>query len=195
MRGKIAAALVLCIIYTICSAAPAPAERPHQRSGFFIGFGLGGGSAQWEGSAGRDGGGVGNFRVGYAVAPNWTVGLESSSWVKREDGGVIGDLTLIYNVSTFGATYFPGNGGTFLKGGVGFAAASVEDIGYLPGFGNSKYEIDQSGFGFLAAAGYEWRLTDKFAIGPEIEFVYLSVGDPFKDANYMSATVMMDWYW
>jgi hypothetical protein len=195
MRGKIAAALVFCIVCLIGSAAPVFAERPHHRSGFFIGFGVGGGSAQWEENAGRTGGGVGNFRIGYAVAPNWTVGLESSSWLKREDAGGMGELTLIYNVSAFGATYFPGNHGAFVKGGIGFATASFEDIGYLPGLGDSKFEIDQSGFGLLGAVGYEWRLTEKFAIGPEIEIVYLSVGDPFNDANYISATFMMDWYW
>jgi hypothetical protein len=195
MRGKIAAALVICIIYTICFAAPAFAERPHRRSGFFIGFGVGGGGARWEESSGRNGGGVGNFRVGYAVAPGWTVGLESSSWLKREDAAGIGSLTLVYNVSTLGATYFPWNGGAFVKGGIGFATASFEDIGYLPGIGNSKLEVDQSGLGFIAAAGYEWRLTDKFAIGPEIELVYLRVGDSFNDADYISATLMMDWYW
>jgi len=195
MRCKIAAALVLCIICVTGSTAPVFSEKHPDRNGFFIGFGLGVGSAGWEGEEDRAGGAVGNFRIGYAVAPNLTVGLESSSWVKREDSGILGELTLIYNVSTFGAAYFPGNGGFYLKGGIGFAAASFEDIGYLPGLGNSKFEIDQSGFGFLGATGYEWRLTRKFAIGPEVEYIYLNVGDPFMDADYISATIMMDWYW
>jgi hypothetical protein len=195
MRGKTSAALLFCIIFMIGATAPVLAERPHQRNGFFIGFGVGGGSAQWEDGADRAGGGVGKFRIGYAVAPNWTVGLESSGWLKREDAGIVGELTLLYNVSTFGVTYFPGNRGAFLKGGIGFATASFEDIGYVQGPGSGKFEIGQSGYGFLGAIGYEWRLTEKFAIGPEVEIVYLSVGDPFKDANYLSAAFMMDWYW
>ncbi len=195
MRGRIPTALVLCIVCTSCFAAPIFADRPHQRNGFFIGFGLGGGGAQWEDSADRTGGGVGNFRVGYAVAPNMTVGLESSSWVKRENAEQMGELTLIYNVSAIGATYFPGNKGAFLKGGIGFATATLEDLGYIPELSIGTFDIERSGIGLLAAVGYEWRLTQKFAVGPEIEIVYLNVGDLFNDANYISSTFMMDWYW
>lgn len=195
MRGKFATVLVLCIICLASFTVPALAERPHNRDGFFIGFGLGGGSAHWKGADDRSVGGVGNFRIGYAVSPNLTFGLESCSWVKRESAGAAGGLTLIYNVSTFGATYFPWNSGAYIKGGMGYSTASFEDVGFLPGLGENKFQIDQTGFGILAAAGYEWRLTRKFAIGPEIDVVYLRLGDPFHDANYASVTLMMDWYW
>ena len=124
MRNILLAALVSAFISMACMTSPISAGPPHHRNGFFIGFGVGTGSAGWEDTDERAGGGVGNFRIGYAPAPNVTVGLENSSWMKRESAGTI-EVNLLYSVTTFGVTYFPGQNGLFLKGGVGFASASV----------------------------------------------------------------------
>jgi hypothetical protein len=193
MRHVVSAVLVIALISTVCMVAPVSAGQPHDRNGFFIGFGLGAGTAGWEGTTERAGGGIGNFRIGYAPAPNVTVGLENSSWMKKESVGTI-DLTLMYTVTTFGVTYFPSNNGLFLKGGVGFATANFETAISLP-TGIAKGELDDTGFGLLGAAGYEWRLTEKFALGPEVELAYLNVGGAFQTANYVSASVMLNWYW
>ena len=194
MRHVVTAVLVIALISTVCMVIPASAGQPHDRNGFFMGFGLGAGTAGWEGTTDRAGGGIGNFRLGYAPAPNVTVGLENSSWMKKESVGTI-DLTLMYTVTTFGVTYFPNNNGLYLKGGVGFASANFETIVSLPGIGSGKGELDDTGFGLLGAAGYEWRLTEKFALGPEVEFAYLDVGGVFQNANYVSASLMLNWYW
>jgi hypothetical protein len=69
---------------------------------------------------------------------------------------------------------------------------SVVDFGTL---GSGKLGLDDNGFGLLGAFGYEWRLTPKFAMGPEVEFVYLNVGGEFGAANYVSGTWMLNWYW
>ncbi len=194
MRSVLVAILVLTLMSAVCMVAPVSAGEPHNRTGFFIGFGAGAGTAGWENGSDRSGGYVGNFRIGYAVAPEVTIGLESSSWMKRESVETI-DLTLLYNVSTFGATYYPRNTGVFLKGGIGFASASFESVISIPNIGTAKGEIDDSGFGLIGAVGYEWRLTPKFALGPEVEFVYLNVGGEFGAANYVSGTLMLNWYW
>jgi hypothetical protein len=194
MKNTLSAVLVIALISMACMASPASAGQPHQRNGFFLGFGMGAGSAGWEGTTDRTGGFVGNFRIGYAPAPEVTVGLESSSWLKQETVGTI-DLNLLYTVTTFGVTYFPGQNGLFLKGGIGFASANFETVVTLPGLGTGKGELNDTGLGLLGATGYEWRLTEKFAIGPEIELAYLNVGGAFKTANYVSASLMLNWYW
>jgi hypothetical protein len=44
--------------------------------------------------------------------------------------------------------------------------------------------------------GYEWRLTQKFALGPQVEFVYLNIGGDLVDtANFFDATLGFNWYW
>ena len=194
MRHVVLAALVIALISTVCLVSPVSAGQPHDRNGLFLGFGLGAGTAGWEGTSEREGGGVGNFRIGYAPAPNVTVGLESSSWMKKESVGTI-DLTLMYTVTTFGVTYFPANNGLFIKGGVGFASANFETAINITNVGITKGELNNNGFGLLGAAGYEWRLTEKFALGPEVEFAYLNVGGAFQTANFVSASVMLNWYW
>lgn len=61
------------------------------------------------------------------------------------------------------------------------------------GFTQSK---DETGFALAAAAGYEWRLTKKFALGPQVEFNYLNIGGDLVDtANFFDATLGFNWYW
>jgi hypothetical protein len=72
MRSVLVTILVLTLMSAVCLVAPASAAQPHDRTGFFIGFGAGAGTAGWENGGDRSGGFVGNFRIGYAVAPNVT---------------------------------------------------------------------------------------------------------------------------
>ncbi|NIO00859.1 MAG: autotransporter domain-containing protein [Candidatus Latescibacteria bacterium] len=199
MKHMVVVALVVFLLAGVCQVSPALAGHPHERTGFFIGFGGGGGSATFQDAGSRTGGAVGNFRIGYAVAPNLTIGLESSAWLKREEYGVVGlgsaTATWVFSVATFGATFFPGNNGPYIKAGVGFGTASVETEATIFGLGTGSLKIDDSGFGILGAVGYEARLTPKFALGPEIEFAYMNVGGDLQSANYVSGSLMFSWYW
>lgn len=77
------------------------------------------------------------------------------------------------------------------------------------GFGSSNFEVDttvmgvpvnvsktDNGWAFLAAGGYEWRLTTKFAMGPQVEFVYLGLGGELIDkATIVNGSLQFNWYW
>ena len=185
--------LIVIGLFVSYSQTAIAEPKPHDRNGFFIGFGLGGGSGGMEDVDDRKGGGVGNFRLGYAITPEVTIGLESSAWIWQEEQSGI-DLMVSFSVATFGATYWPGNKGVYLKGGVGFGTVSFEES-VETSLGTLKLENDDSGFGLLGAVGYEWRLTKKFALGPEVDFAYLNVGGDVGSANYVAGTLMLNWYW
>jgi len=188
MRFPRASMMILCALMIVPAYAFA-GSHPQSRNGFFIGFGLGGGNAGIKNGDNRKTGGAGIFRIGYAVKEDLVFGLESSGWTKSEtDMGV--DLTLTFSVATFGVTYYPGNQGLYIKGGIGFASSSWEAA-----MGNAKATYSDHGFGLLGGAGYEFRLTDKFALGPEVDFAYLNVGGVVESANFVSGHLMLNWYW
>lgn len=201
MRCRTAAVVAALAVLTLAGAAHA--GKPHNRTGFFIGFGLGGGGASWDwktGGSENEGSGVGNFRIGGAVKPNLVLHLESSAWVKQWDvvalGAKVGEAELTLSAATFAATYFPGNMGFYVRGGFGFASANAKvtiDTGQT--FDVSGESTD-TGLGLLAATGYEWRLTDKFALGPQAELVYLGIdGDLIDNALIIDGSLQFNWYW
>ena len=184
--------IVTLVAALSCTAGVAWAgQHPHDHTGFFIGFNLGAGSADISipnfVDTDREWGGAGNFRIGGAIKNNLLLGAESSAWVKDENGTTVSLSSL-----AFAVTYYPGELGFFLRGGAGFATSSVE-VEIANGYTQSKSE---TGFGLQAAMGYEWRLTKKFAMGPQVEFVYLNIGGDLVDtANFFDATLGFNWYW
>ena len=184
----------------------------HARDGFLMGFNIGGGSAQLEidadsvevSSDDRFGGVAGNFRIGFAVSPTLIIGLESSAWVREEEIEGFGDELTQTNtlaVGAFAATWYPGQGGFFLRGGIGFGTYQEEVAS-----GSVTVTFRETGFGVLAATGYEWRLTRSFALGPQLDLAYVDVGDiefetidgTVVDADikfdYVNLTVLLNWY-
>lgn len=184
----LAASLLAISMYAGSAVA---GSHPHDHHGFFLGFNLGGGTADISVPDGedtdREWGGVGNFRIGGAIKNNLLLGAETSGWVKDEN-----NTTVSLSTIEFAATYYPGSEGFFLRAGAGFGTTSVErDLG-----SEGKLSKDESGFALSAAAGYEWRLTNKFALGPQVEFVYLNIGGDLVDtANFFDATLGFNWYW
>ncbi|MDH3197212.1 MAG: autotransporter outer membrane beta-barrel domain-containing protein [Candidatus Krumholzibacteria bacterium] len=205
MRSRYAA--LAATLATLVLTGAAHAGKPHDRTGFFIGFGFGGGSASWDwkdpdwGSP-DEWSGIGNFRIGGAVKPNLVLHLESSAWVKQWDvvdgssGGKIGEADLTLSAVTFAATFFPGNMGFYLRGGLGFATANATfSLGSAGGL-SVKAESTDTGLGLVAATGYEWRLTDKFAMGPQVELVFLGIdGDLIDNALFVDGSLQFNWYW
>lgn len=178
------------VMVVLAAGSAFAGKYPHDHRGFFIGFNLGGGTADInvdDADTDREWGGTGNFRLGGAIKDNLLLGGEGTGWIKEEDGN-----TLALSTFLFAVTYYPGNEGFFLRAGMGFGTSSFEaDAG--DGFTLSK---DETGFALAAAAGYEWRLTKKFAIGPQVEFNYLNIGGDLVDtANFFDATLGFNWYW
>lgn len=196
------------VALTAASTVPftASALEPHDRTGFFIGFGLGGGYAAWDWVEESDddpgeGSGVAQFRIGGAVQENLLLGFEGSSWVKDYEveflGDDVGDATVSFTAATFSATWFPRNLGWFLRGGIGFARARAEvTIEGTGGFDVFSAESTDSGFAVLGATGYEWRFTRKFAMGPQVEVFYLAMdGDLVENVFVVDGALQFNWYW
>jgi len=186
-------ATLLCVALLLGSAIEAGATHPHDRNGFFIGFGLGGGNGEMivgDDSSDREEGGTANFRLGWAVSPRVTLGLEAATFARTEE--VLGEeVTFIFSAATFGVTVYPTDSGFYLHGGGGFGGTDIEvDVAGV------KVSYEESGFSLLGAIGYEWRLTPKFALGPKMEYVYLGIdGDIVDSANFISLAAQLSWYW
>lgn len=181
--------LAAWVAFATTFAPPAHAgDHPHDRNGFMIGLSVGGGSQGVEDEDEREGSGTGNFRIGYAVRPDLVLHFEGTGWTKTFDSA-FGDATWTFSTGTAALTWYPNAGGGFLRGGVGVGTASleIEDSGI-------KVSADESGLGLVAAAGYEWRLTRKFALGPHGEFVWMDLGD-VGTANMFGGSLDFNWYW
>lgn len=165
-----------------------------------IGFGLGGGSQGVEDLDEREGGPTGNFRIGYAVQPTLVLQLESLAWFKSQENEIvgfepfsgdpiIGDITFTFSTTVAALTYYPPSSGLFLRGGVGVGMAEIE----IEALGVTISD-DETGLGLLGALGYEWRLTRKFALAPEIDFTYQSL-DEIGSTNMIGGSLGLNWYW
>lgn len=175
-------------------ATTAQAAHPHERNGFYIGFGVGGGGDEerYKG-LGDDsgGGGVGNFRIGGALNPTIAIGLESAAFTRQTDVAGGGTLTRTASVAAFGATVFPTQGGYYLRGGVGFARVSAE---YREG--GLTLSGDENGLGMLFATGYEFRLTPKFALAPQFEVAGAAIDEEVVDSvTWWGLSAQLNWWW
>lgn len=174
-------------LLTLLSATAASAgSYPHERDGMILGFNLGGGSAGETVTgfdSNREGGFAGNFRVAYAFSPQLAAGLEGNLWSKSKD-----NKTWTYSVGGPALTYYPGATGFFIRGGIGVGTAdfSVDN-------GGTTLSVSDDGFGFLLGTGYEWRLGQKFALGPQFDYAHAKVNDDFS-MNYFNFTMGLNWY-
>ncbi|MEZ5065719.1 MAG: outer membrane beta-barrel protein [bacterium] len=187
---------ILLASIAVVALAPAIAHAgyDHERNGFYLGFGIGGGGDQerYQNLPDDDGGGgVGNFRIGGALNRSVALGLETSGFTRNDDVPGAGTLQRSATVAAFGVTVFPAQNGYYLRGGVGFGAVKAEyrDAGLtLSG--------SENGLGMLFATGWEFRLTPKFALGPQIEWAGVAVdGDVVKSVSWVSLTAQLTWWW
>ena len=190
MSRTLFATCTACAVLATTLASPARGgTHPHDRNGFMIGFSVGGGSQGIEDGDEREGSVTGNLRVGYAVRPDLVVHFEGTGWTKTFDT-VFGDATWSFSTATAALTCYPGGGGAFLRGGIGIGTARLK-------IENAGIEVseDESGLGLVAAVGYEWRLTKKFAMGPHGEFVWMDLGEDVGTADNFGGGLDFDWYW
>lgn len=181
--------VTIAMLSSLGSAVSRAGDYPHERHGLFIGFNLGAGSADVTIPAAGDTDsewGLGlNLRLGGALRSNLLLGVEASGFGKDEDP------ELVLNTIAIAVTYYPGADGLFLRGSVGYARG-LYDSGLI-------YTRINDGISFVGTAGYEWRLTGKFAAGPQVEFAHLDFkGDRsyrMDSANFFKATLAFNWYW
>lgn len=181
-------------VIAAAAATPAHAAHEHARNGFYIGFGVGGGGVEEKYKDLEDdsgGGGVGNFRIGGALNRTIAIGFEGTGFARETDVAGGGKLTRSASLAALGVTVFPAQGGYYLRGGVGFARVAAE---YREG--GLTIEGDENGLGLLVATGYEFRLTPKFALAPQVEFVGLGIDEEVVDSvSYWGLTAQMNWWW
>jgi len=202
MRGKRTLLIFTAIVAVQFVATSAMAgTHAHNRSGFYLGVGAGMASADTESGSGaspivvdlnREGGAAGNFRFGWAVMENMTLGLENSTWFRNYDiSGTNIDANLKLNVTAFAMTFFPSNMGLYLRGGVGVGVTGIELKQ-----GTTSVSGSEVGLGLIGAVGYEWRLTRLFAFGPQVEWAFMGTdGEETGSANFTSVTAQATWYW
>ena len=147
--------------FVVLAAAPAAAQTPQTRDGFWIGVGMGYGTlgVGCEGcdDLGRTGGLSGYVKVGAALSPSLLVGAETNGWYKNEDG-VTGTLG---NASAALYFYPKPEEGLFVKGGVGYSRLGLDD-----GLTNDS----DGGLGLVLGAGYDFRLAGNTSLTPVLNY-------------------------
>lgn len=160
LRHTTLAVAMLATIVAIPSAAEAQG-RPQTRDGFYIGFGLGGGTLGCSDCLGeRETGLSGYFKLGGTVSDKLLLGFETNGWWKEEDG-----VTLSQGNASAAAYLYPSPlSGFFLKGGVGLSTLDLS----IQGLGSDS----ETGLGLVLGLGYDARVGTNFSLTPYLNFVY-----------------------
>jgi len=135
-----------------------------------------------DASTNREGGFAGSLRAGYAFTPEISLELNSNAWVKEQNG-----TTVTFSVSAVALNYYPGASGLVLRGGVGVGSVDLSSS-----FGNTTYSSSESGLGLTVGAAYEFRVTRRFAIGPQIDFGWTDQTD--YNTNHINGGLGFTWY-
>jgi hypothetical protein len=190
-------------IWTCAIVAPSIAfADPPVRNGWSVGFGVGVGWTAWtwpDGARRTEGSASGNLRVGWAVRNDCLVGLEMWGWSKSYSIEYVPENvpteTIVW-AATPAVTYFPGDAGFFVRGGVGVGQARANVTPDPSVDFPVRGDMHDTGVALLAAAGYERPLTPRQALGVAVHGVYLAVHEaPFDDVTGYGATVQFNWYW
>jgi outer membrane protein with beta-barrel domain len=178
--------IVLAMLVGVAWTSAARAGSYEQiRHGWLVGLGIGGGSANVSipnTSTDREGGFAGSFRAGYAFTPEISLELNSNAWIKEQGG-----TTVTFSVSAVALNYYPGASGFVLRGGVGLGSVDLSSS-----FGNTTYSSSESGLGLTAGAAYEFRVTRRFSIGPQIDFGWTDQTD--YNTNHINGGLGFTWY-
>src|ERR1051325_8971185 len=185
LAGTLAAA------WLVASARPAAAEAfAQKRDGWFVGFGVGGGTAALTHggeSTDREGAPAGSFRAGFDFSPELGLGLETNGWSKSENVSGGGTATTTLSVGAATLYYHPPTTGLVLRGGVGYGTANAKVQ-----FGSTSVSGSESGFGFTVGAQYDFRVRRTFSLGPTVDFGWMTLSD--FDANYVNFGLSFDWH-
>jgi len=149
------------------TAPAARAQYPQRREGFWIGFGLGYGTANVTCdtcvSGSRTGGVTAFLKLGGTPSRNLLIGGAINGWSHQS-----GDATETMGNVTASLYYYPvASGGLFLTGGLGFSDYHVD----------TSPSYDGTGWGFTAGLGYDIRVGRNVSLTPVVDYIYGGVGD------------------
>ncbi len=192
----------LLLLATLCMGAPVAVDAaPNTRLGWCVGVGFGIESVSWtDADGGRDteNSGTANARIGYAVKPDLVMGVEFWSWAKEyeiQTSANIVPVDVRLTATTLCATYFPGGGGFFIRLGAGLAYGRLQVAPPSNVTTISAIDDNETGFAALLAPGYEWRFTQRFALGAQGDVVYLGLGSVLENAFGYGVNAQFNWYW
>lgn len=150
-----------------CAASAARAQYPQRRDGFWIGFGLGYGSADVScdgcNPVSRAGGVTAFLKLGGTPSRNLLIGGAVNAWA--HDDGVATES--MGNVTASLYFYPSTRSGLFFTGGLGFSSYNIDS--------NPSY--DGTGWGFTAGAGYDIRVGRNVSLTPVVNYFWGGVGD------------------
>ena len=150
-----------------CAASSAQAQYPQRRDGFWIGFGVGYGSANVSCdncvSGSRTGGPTAFLKLGGTPTHNLLIGASLNGWAHPTDS-----LTETMGNITASVFYYPvTTSGFFLNGGLGFSAYNLD----------SSPAVNGSGWGFTAGVGYDLRVGRNISLTPVLNYTYGALAD------------------
>jgi opacity protein-like surface antigen len=197
-------AMSLAFVITLINAGHA---QDHQKSSWYIGFGLGTGNGAFE----ADGESITfneffegsdtspritlNFGVGMILSPEVHLGLDFTAIRQEGTVQVFGsDLTVGIQINNYllMMTWFPYSEGFFVRGGAGMAVL-VQNIVY----GNTEEKYGMRGYSALGGIGYAFWLGETFNLCLNAEVSYqkyndAEVGEP--ESSYFW-NVYVSFYW
>jgi len=144
------------LLMLIAPATIAQENENNTREGFWIGFGLGGGSSKAGDQDPIEGGGA-YLRMGGTINKKFLLGGEAIGWGRSENG--VG-LTRS-NIALTGIFYPSETGGFYLKGGLGTAIVEFQ-IGGL--------KFSENGGGATFGLGYEIGIGNNLVLVPAFDF-------------------------
>lgn len=148
-------------------ASTARAQYAQRRDGFWIGFGLGYGTANIScddcGSGPRTGGVTGFLKLGGTPSRNVLIGGTVNAWSHSSGGATetMGNVTASVSVYPLAAS------GLFVTGGLGFSNYDV----------NTSPSVSGTGWGFTTGVGYDIRVGRTVSLTPVMSFVFGGVGE------------------
>lgn len=196
------APVVIALWTCVVAAPPAAFAEPPLRNGWSVGFGLGVGWTAWDwpdGERRSEGSASGNLRVVWALRNDCLIGLEMWGWSKSYSIEYVPEnvpAETIVGAATAAVTYFPGDSGAFVRGGVGVGQARAKVTPDPSVDFPVSGDTHDTGLALLAAAGYEYQITPRLALGAAAHGVYVAVDEaPFDDVTGYGFTVQFNWYW
>ena len=159
---------VAVLLAGLCAAASAArAQYPQRRDGFWIGFGLGYGTATVScdncNFGPRTGGVTAFLKLGGAPSRNLLIGGAINGWA-HSDGSATETVT---NATASIYLYPRRRSGFFVTGGLGLSSYHI----------NSTPSWDGTGWGWTAGAGYDLRFGRDVSLTPVVNYTWGDVGD------------------
>jgi len=183
MRRSLSVLLVSLLLAwpTVTRAQEATGAQDLHR-GFWIGFGLGGGSNFADFADGVRAGPGGYLRLGGTLNQKVLLGGEISGW-----GRDIGGATFTESGMTAIVMFYPMARGLFLKGGAGFAGWSTSAT-----VGATSTTTTATGFAGTVGAGYEVQIGGNLFLTPNIDFLYHTLSSENTAwANISSGSILL----